>query len=473
MTEQIGLEAVLEDKTFTKGLVKMNKSMQSFGKSVGKALAFGAGSVVAGLAAVGVGIGKLTMDAAELPTIAAAFDGIAVSSGKSADEVLKALQDQSMGMITNVELMKSYNSAAQLVGTTFANQLPEAMGFLGKVAAATGEDMGFMMDSLVKGVGRMSPMILDNLGIQVNLTEANEAYAAQMGITVEEMTKQEQQAALMNQVLAKLAENTAAMPDIAESATTKMQSFMVSLQNAGLEIGAAFLPALTIMMESLSGFVSQIAPLVIAWAEQAGEWLAVNLPIAIQTLTEFWTTTLMPALSEFWQFVQSNVIPVLQVLWEWLSENLPVAIQFVTDHAVEFKGALIAIAAVLAAATIVAGLAAIVAAINPVTLAIGAIVAAVGLLGAAWAGNWGDIQGKTQAAIDFIKPLIESFLQSIQQFWEDHGEQIISIATELWGVVQSVFEAFASAFEGDWVAFGENLRQAWDAMWQLVVNTIE
>ena len=32
-------------------------------------------------------------------------------------------------------------------------------------AAATGQDVGFMLDSLVKGIGRGSPMILDNLGL--------------------------------------------------------------------------------------------------------------------------------------------------------------------------------------------------------------------------------------------------------------------------------------------------------------------
>jgi hypothetical protein len=46
--------------------------------------------------------------------------------------------------------MMSYNQAAQLVGKQFADQLQARCNTLVKVSAATGQDMGFMMDSLVK-----------------------------------------------------------------------------------------------------------------------------------------------------------------------------------------------------------------------------------------------------------------------------------------------------------------------------------
>jgi len=133
--------------------------------TLGKAAMYGLGALAAAGGVAGAAMAKLAIDAAPLEGIEKAFEGIAEASGKSADEMLRALEKGSAGMIAQRDLMKSYNLAAQLVGDQFANQLPEAMGYLGKVAAATGEDMGFMMDSLVRGVGRLSPMILDNLGI--------------------------------------------------------------------------------------------------------------------------------------------------------------------------------------------------------------------------------------------------------------------------------------------------------------------
>jgi len=73
-------------------------------------------------------------------------------------------------MATNRDLMLSFNKASTLVSVDFAKQLPDAMQYLGKVSLATGQDLGFLLDSLVTGVGRVSPMILDNLGIQVALS---------------------------------------------------------------------------------------------------------------------------------------------------------------------------------------------------------------------------------------------------------------------------------------------------------------
>jgi len=130
-----------------------------------------------GIAAAGA-LGSLAAEAAPLEGIQNAFAGIT----GDAEGMLSALRDGALGMATDADLMESYNSAAQLVGKTFADQLPDAMGYLGQVAAATGEDMGFMLDSLVKGVGRLSPQILDNLGIQVNLTDAVANWAAESGM---------------------------------------------------------------------------------------------------------------------------------------------------------------------------------------------------------------------------------------------------------------------------------------------------
>lgn len=61
------------------------------------------------------------------------------------------------------------------------------------------------------------------------------------------------------------------------------------------------------------------------------EWLAVNIPVAIQALSDFWTNTLQPAIATVWAYIQENVIPLLIELGAWLSENIPVAIQTLSD----------------------------------------------------------------------------------------------------------------------------------------------
>jgi len=221
------------------------------------------GMMAGTVAVVGLGAAmtKLAFDAMPLEGIQKAFDGIT----GGAEDTLLALRKGSLGMVKDAELMRNYNEAAQLVGKSFADELPEAMKYLGKVSAATGQDMGYLMDSLTKGVGRLSPVILDNLQIQVSAAEANEAYAVTLGKSVEEMTKSEKQTAMMNQVMEKLAENTKDMPDITENAATKWAQLKTVFGNVKDEIGLALLPALT----SVLGTLAEQAPIAIDKAKAA------------------------------------------------------------------------------------------------------------------------------------------------------------------------------------------------------------
>ena len=202
------------------------------------------------LAVVGLSaaMGKLAFDAMPLEGISKAFQGIT----GDAEEALRALRKGSLGMVKDADLMMTYNNAAQLVGKSFADDLPEAMQYLAKVSAATGTDMAYLMDSLTKGIGRLSAPILDNLQIQVDATAANEVYAVSVGKSTDELTKQEQQTALMNQVMEKLAENTKDMPDITENASTKWAQLTTKFGNLKDMIGLKVLPIFTTVVTFIS-----------------------------------------------------------------------------------------------------------------------------------------------------------------------------------------------------------------------------
>ena len=61
--------------------------------------------------------------------------------------------------------------------------------------------MNEALDDIVTGLGRGSAMILDNLGIVVNQTEAQKAYADSIGKTVEQLSEREKKQALINAVV--------------------------------------------------------------------------------------------------------------------------------------------------------------------------------------------------------------------------------------------------------------------------------
>lgn len=61
--------------------------------------------------------------------------------------------------------------------------------------------------------------------------------------------------------------------------------------------------------------------------ENLWEWLQINIPIAIQTLSDFWTNTLWPAIQSVSSYINEVVIPTMQDVWNWLSVNIPAAIE--------------------------------------------------------------------------------------------------------------------------------------------------
>lgn len=242
----------------SKGISQAFSAVQDSGKK----LAIGIGAIAAAAGAATVALGDMARESAASINVQNAFEGVVESTGQSMDTMLAALERGSAGMVDQTSLMKTYNTAAQLVSTTFANQLPDAMSMLSKVAAATGEDMDYMLESLVRGVGRLSPMILDNLGIQVDLTQAYEDYASSVGKSVDKLSKQEQQTALMNQVMKKLADNTAAMPDVTDSAAATFARFDAQMSNLRDTIGRAVIPIFTRLASAIEPVLGMVDALI-------------------------------------------------------------------------------------------------------------------------------------------------------------------------------------------------------------------
>ena len=237
-------------------LSKIGPMASKAGAAIKSGMAIAGKAALAGAAAfAGVGIAavaafaKITKGALGLAQAAAPVQGIRgafnaltadIQGGSSA--ILSSLQKASAGMVTNAELMRQFNAAAQLISVDFAKKLPDAMASVGKVAAATGQDMDFLMNSLITGVGRLSPAILDNLSIQVDLTAAYEDFADANGLVAGELTKAQQQMAVMNQATEKLQTNTAKMPEVFGSASQIFGAFRTDIQNIKDDVGSDLLP---------------------------------------------------------------------------------------------------------------------------------------------------------------------------------------------------------------------------------------
>lgn len=482
---KVQIKVIAQDMA-SKALGGISRNLQG----VGLAAAAGLGGVAAMGAGAAAGMVKLAADAAPVAGLKGAFEGLAESSGQSGDALMDALKRGSAGMVAQRDLMETYNTAAGLVSKQFANQLPDAMGMLSKVAASTGQDMGFMIDSLVKGVGRLSGPILDNLNVQVQLSEATERAAQMYGVEASALTKAQQQAGMMSVVMEKLAANTEAMPEVAGSAAAGLAGLEASMQDVKDRAGMTLLPML--------GSLLSIAPMLLTALEPAFTFLEATVAPVLETVAGALAgfvgnlTEGMAPIAAFEeliaQFLPAEVVAQVMGFVGWV-EKLVATVQPWVEQAgawiaqtVNLQDVLIALGIALAAVVIPA-VVSLVTSMAPILLTAAAIMAAVVLLRKAWESNFLGIQDITAKAMEAVRKVIDNVLSAIAAFWREHGATIMRIGRAMWqaiqriidaalGVIKSVVAAFQAAFAGDWYAFGENLRAAWDQVWQALKTIV-
>ena len=121
---------------------------------------------------------------------------------------------------------------------------------------------------------------------------------------------------------------------------------------------------------------------------------------------------------------------------------------------------------------------------GPVTLVLAAVAGAVALVAAAWRNNWGGIQEKTKAAVDYIRGVIGKGMAFIRGVWEQHGEGILAHFRRVWDTISTIFGtvfanlrdtflSFKAFFTGDWEKLGQLTRDIWDRSWRAVVGVLQ
>lgn len=144
---------------FKKGVQKGKKEMSGFQKwSKGWA-----GQMVSTLGAA-FAIGKLVEFGKEIVRLSGEMQGVKNAfDNLGRAGLLDELRAATKGTVSDLNLMKQAVSAKNL-GLPI-EQLGRYFEFARRRAKETGESVEYLSDSIVKGIGRKSPLILDNLGI--------------------------------------------------------------------------------------------------------------------------------------------------------------------------------------------------------------------------------------------------------------------------------------------------------------------
>lgn len=147
---------------------------------------------------------------------------------------LADIRKATAGTVDDLTILKS-TALMSSFGLPMEN-IDKQMELVTKMSIRTGQSTDYLMESLARGISRLSPLILDNLGIQVDLTDAYDAYAVSVGKSVDSLTKLEKQAAVTADVMGQLEKNTEGIA-LNESAASSMDRLSTKAKNVWHGIG--------------------------------------------------------------------------------------------------------------------------------------------------------------------------------------------------------------------------------------------
>jgi len=164
-----------------------------------------------------------------------AFRNMATSMGHDADKILADLKRLSGGTVSEMVLIQKAGTAMML--GIDPSRLAELMGIARATARLTGQEVSEAFGDIAMAVGRQSRMILDNLGIIVNVGEANKRYAKQLKKTVKQLSDYDRKQAFLNETIRKGAVLVKQLDVNAKSTSETFQTWGATFENLKVTIG--------------------------------------------------------------------------------------------------------------------------------------------------------------------------------------------------------------------------------------------
>ncbi len=152
----------------------------------------------ANLFAVSAAFGALSR-AADTTNLIKGLDQLGASSGRSLGTLAKQMVTVTDGALSLRDAMTS--TALATAGGMSSTAILRMTEVAKKASQALGRDMTDSMDRLTKGIVKIQPELLDELGIMARVIPSQEAYARQLGKSVSALTDFEKKQAFANAVL--------------------------------------------------------------------------------------------------------------------------------------------------------------------------------------------------------------------------------------------------------------------------------
>lgn len=191
--------------TQSKGVIGTANSTKSFSK-LASTIGSGNGGLVGAYATLAANVFAVTaafnalQSAAQVEQIERGLIALGNRTGQTLTVFADGLKEITGNAISTEQALRS---TAQVVSAGFSGAELERLGRVATdVSFALGRSMTDSMDRLTRGVIKLEPELLDELGIMTRLGDATSAYAAELGKSQNSLTRAERSQAFYNAVMA-------------------------------------------------------------------------------------------------------------------------------------------------------------------------------------------------------------------------------------------------------------------------------
>jgi len=404
-----------------KEITKTFKSVGKDIKSIGKELSVGITAPIVAAGAVAVSFTKI---GGQYSSVLDAFKSMTQGMGVDAVAFQKAVADATGGQLDNLTILQGATRGLSLIGkeafNDFGTDFVKMAEMSKKAARATGQDVDYMFNSLVLGVSRESKLILDNLGISIDIAKAKDDYALSLGKTTAELTQSEEKHAVLNATMAQLQTTYGAVAISAGGFSGAAQQLTTFLTNARIEIGQNLEPSLSVLTKQLTEIGKDILPSVIS---------------AIKAVVDGFTSldpNIQKGILGFIAFI-AVLGPFLVIVGSMIS-TLGTVIKLITGIPALVGAVGKAFMALGPVFTFISA--------NPIVLVIAAIIAVIALLAYIVVKNWDTIKAAFKAGFDFISGVVtgivtflgnmgSKIIKAIVKPFKDAKEAIAKIANDI------------------------------------------
>lgn len=244
-----------------KGLSDSENKLEGFSKSgAANLLDFGLKAGAAMLAVTqairaGKAVFEFGEEAAALDRLSNAGDNLARSMGSNMDVIVAKVREASKGTVADMDIIASASKSMMLGVSADADEMANLM----EIAALRGRAMGISttqaFDDIVRGIGRMSPLILDNLGIIVDADSTYGAYAESIGKAASELSSIEKRQALLNRVLDEGNKMLAQTGGLVDDTASSFERLEANSKNLANNLKMTLAPALSAVVGGLNDFL--------------------------------------------------------------------------------------------------------------------------------------------------------------------------------------------------------------------------